>query len=85
MGSYSNNIVHTEAGPLQDNAYCSHDFDTSKLFFSDPYSNTEENYHVQNEHINDNPITSDQNNEYDTVGYKEVYGYPNEQLPDQCS
>ena len=71
-------IVHTEAEPLQDNAYCNHDFDTSKLFFSDPYSNTEENY-------DDNPITPDQKNEYDTIGYEEVYGCLNKQHPDQCS
>ena len=78
-------IVHTEAEPLQDNAYCNHDFDTSELFFSDPYSNTKENYHAQNQQNNDNPMTPDQSNKYDTIGYEEVYSYLNKQHPDQCS
>ena len=78
-------IVHTETEPLQGNTYCNHNFDTSELFFSDPYSNTEENYHAQNQQNDDNPITPDQNNEYDTIAYEEGYSYLNEQHPDECS
>ena len=78
-------IVHTETEPLQGNTYCNHNFDTSELFFSDPYSNTEENYHAQNQQNDDNPITPDQNNEYDTIAYEERYSYLNEQHHDECS
>ena len=88
QGAYfadASGIVHTETEPLQDNADYNHNFDTSKLFFSDPYSNTNENYHAQNQQNDDNPITPDQNNGYNTIGYEEGYGYLNEQHPDQYS
>ena len=79
-------IVHTDTEPLQDNPYYNQDFDTSKLFFSDPYNNNnEENYHAQKQQNEDNPFTPDQHNDYDTIGYDDRYGYPNEQHPDQHS
>ena len=77
-------IVHTDTEPLQNNPHYNQDFDTSELFFSDPYNN-EENYHAHTQQNEDNLITPDQHNDYDTIGYDDGYGYPNEQHPDQHS
>ena len=77
-------IVHTDTEPLQDNPHYNQEFDTSKLFFLDPYNN-EENYHAHTQHNEDHLITPDQHSNYDTIGYDDGYGYPNEQHPNQHS